>query len=81
MVNWNVHGLAAENECRNNKKPRRGNGISREISLVQEENSEKWIRERRKVTDEADTPGLYGAKAVEEKIKIKKKNKIKIKKE
>jgi hypothetical protein len=57
MVNWNVHGLAAENECRNNKKPRRGNGISREISLVQEENSEKWRRERRRrVTDEADTP-------------------------
>jgi hypothetical protein len=30
------------------KKPRRGNGISREISLVQEENSEKMEKRKNK---------------------------------
>jgi hypothetical protein len=32
------------------KEPRKGNGISREIILVQEENSEKWRRERKRDT-------------------------------
>jgi hypothetical protein len=31
MVNWNVHGLAAENECRNNKSQEGGMGYQEKL--------------------------------------------------